>query len=150
MNYSVLVNLFHILIVAPLLWAIGTNKLPEEYKNLLIWVALAVALYHLWCLVKGVRLEGMEELNGANIHHIRMFDSYPGYDKPDITVNTGDVVVWTNIGEVEHTVTANNGEFNSGYLKPSENYSVKFENKGTFMYHCMVHGGWMRGVVTVV
>ena len=36
MNYSVLVNLFHILIVAPLLWAIGTNKLPEEYKNLLI------------------------------------------------------------------------------------------------------------------
>lgn len=150
MSYSALVNLFHILIVAPLLWAIGTGRFPQEYNQLLIWVALAIAVYHLWTLVSMSRWEGMEEINGANVHHVRMFDSYPGYDVPDLTVGTGDVVVWTNVGEVEHTVTANNGEFNSGYLRPGENYSVKFENKGTFMYHCMVHGGWMKGVVTVV
>ena len=149
MNYDKMINLFHILIVAPLLWMIATKRLPEDYYQILLVIAVLILVYHSWSLLSN-SFEGMEGLNGDNVHHIRMFDSYPGYDQPNITINKGDVVVWTNIGEVEHSVTANNGEFNSGYLKPSENYSVKFENKGTFQYHCLVHGGWMKGVVTVV
>ena len=150
MNSYALINLFHILVVAPLFWLIGTNRFPQEYNHVLVWLSLALAIYHLWRLMSKSKWEGMEEIDGSNVHHVRMFDSYPGYDMPDLTISSGDVVVWTNVGEIEHTVTANNGEFNSGYLRPGENYSVKFENKGTFQYHCLVDGGWMKGVVTVV
>jgi plastocyanin len=152
LNNRQLINLFHVFIVAPLLWSLATNRFPEDYKKYLIWVVVLLVLYHLWRFF-GVNSSGMENMTtigNANLQHIRIFDSYPGYDKPALTIKKGDIVVWTNIGEVEHTVTGDNGEFNSGYLKPGENYSVKFDNLGTFTYSCQAHKGWMNGVIMVV
>lgn len=144
-----LINLFHIFFVGPLLWALATNRLSEEYKQYVVWLALILVIYHAWLLVSHISYEGMENVNGTNVHHIRMFDSSPGYDKPIIDINKGDVIVWSNIGEVEHTVTSDNDFFNSGYLKPGENYAIKFDNPGTFTYSCLHHNGWMKGVVNV-
>ncbi|QKF93619.1 blue type 1 copper protein [Fadolivirus algeromassiliense] len=143
-----LINLFHVLVVAPLIWALATNRIPENYKQYIVWLALAVALFHLYKFVVS-RTEGMESVFGSNVHQIKIFDSSPGYDQPKLTVNKGDIIVWTNVGEVEHTVTADNDQFNSGYIKPGEHFSVKFDFPGEYYYSCMYHKGWMKGVVIV-
>lgn len=143
-----IINAFHVLIVAPLLWSLASNRFPEEYKQYVVWLAIGLALFHLYRFFTN-RTEGMTSIYGSNVHHIKLFDSSPGYDVPHLTIKQGDIVVWTNVGEIEHTVTADNGEFNSGILKPGENYTVKFDNKGDFYYSCMFHKGWMRGVVNV-
>lgn len=147
-GYRKLINLMHILFVAPLLWALATNRVPEDYKQYIVFLAIFIALFHLYRFFS-TKNENMESIYGSNVHHIKIFDSSPGYDQPKIEIKRGDIVVFTNVGEVEHTVTADNEEFNSGYLKPGENYSVKFDTPGEFYFHCMYHKGWMKGVVVV-
>lgn len=148
LGFRKLINLIHILFVGPLLWALATNRVPEDYKQYIVLLAFVVVIFHLYRFFAGP-IEGMESIYGSNVHHIKIFDSSPGYDQPKMEINKGDIIVWTNIGEVEHTITADNEEFNSGYLKPGENYSVKFDMPGEFYYHCMYHTGWMKGVVIV-
>jgi len=147
--YKCLINLFHILFVAPLLWALATDKLSENQKSYVVWLAIILVIYHLYRLVTCENRENMESMNSSKVYHIKMFDSFPGYDKVNIDIKKGDTVVWTNVGEIEHTVTADRGEFNSGFLKPGENYSVKFGNLGEYYYHCNNDVGWMKGSVTV-
>ena len=147
-----LVNLIHIVLVAPLLAALALDKFPQEYKKYVLYLAILVAVYHLYKLYKSSAsnnlFEGLD-INGSYIHHIRMFDSSPGYEKPNLCIKQGDVVVWSNVGEIDHTVTGVNNEFNSGYMKPGDRFSVKFSEKGVFNYYCMVSRGWMIGKITV-
>jgi len=147
MKYRQLVNLAHILIVAPLLWALATNKFPEEYKKYILWLVVALVIFHFYKLYIQNN-EYMESVK-SNIHHIKIFDSYPGYDHAKLVIKKGDIVIWKNIGEIEHTVTDNNGQFNSGLLKPNGTYSVKFDYPGNYHYHCMYHDGWMKGEIIV-
>lgn len=147
-NYSQMINLFHIFIVAPILWALATNRFPEEYKQYIIWLIVLLVIYHIYRLFTYSKVEGMDSV-GPNVHHIKMFDSYPGYDKSQLVVKPGSIVVWTNVGEVEHSVASIDDRFNSGYLRPGESFSMKFERIGTYPYYCMDHRGWMMGVVIV-
>lgn len=145
------ISLFHILVVAPMLYALGTDKFPQEYKKVLLVLAGLVALYHLYNLMgmMGATEGMMSNLGGANVHYITMFDSSPGFSKPVLRVATGDVVVWKNIGEIDHSIVANSGEFNSGYMKPGDSFSVQFNNQGNYHYYDIDNKGWMRGVILV-
>jgi plastocyanin len=49
---------------------------------------------------------------------------------------------------VPHTVTAENGLFDSGVLDPGESYTVDFDGQGTVAYYCSLHPE-MRGSLTV-
>lgn len=144
-----IINVFHIVVVAPLLWSLATNRFPEEYKHYIVWLVYGLVLYHLYKLffVKQEHMDNVVE--NDKMHHIKIFDSYPGYDQPNIKINKGDVVTWTNIGEVEHSVTSDNGNFDSGYLKPGQSFALKFDFTGDFTYHCIHHKGWMTGIITV-
>jgi plastocyanin len=71
-------------------------------------------------------------------------DNY--FQPPDITVAVGTTVWWVNEGQNQHSVTADNGLFDSGPLKPGESYWVTFEGQGKVTYHCSPD---MRGSVTV-
>ena len=64
------------------------------------------------------------------------------FDPKTITVNVGDTVMWTDQGQNEHTVTADDGSFDSGDLKVGEktSFSFTFTKAGTFAYHCKYHG----------
>jgi plastocyanin len=67
-----------------------------------------------------------------------------------ITIQAGGTVTWSNDGQVTHTVTANNGSFNSGDLNPGQSFSHKFTQPGTFPYYCEPHQFvCMKGTVTV-
>lgn len=70
-----------------------------------------------------------------------------------ITINAGDTVVWTNNGQLPHTVTADDGSFDSGLFFSGQTFSLTFDTPGTFPYHCTLHGApggvGMAGVVVV-
>lgn len=71
-----------------------------------------------------------------------------GYEPQNITVHMGDKVTWTNTGSLVHTVTADNGAFDSGNLNPGDTWSFSFNTAGTFAFHCTPHP-WMTGTITV-
>ena len=57
----------------------------------------------------------------------------------EIKVKKGDTVVWTNSDERDHTVTADDGAFDSGNLRNGKTFRRKFEKPGKFKYHCEYH-----------
>lgn len=48
--YPNLINLVHIFVVAPLLLSVGTGNFPQQYNQLLVVLALFVAVFHLYRL----------------------------------------------------------------------------------------------------
>jgi plastocyanin len=75
---------------------------------------------------------------------------YDNYFRPDsITVSVGTTVRWTNSGQHRHTITSDDGQWDSGELSPGTGYAHTFTAPGTYPYHCTVHANEMRGVVIV-
>ena len=70
-----------------------------------------------------------------------------------ITVPVGTTLVWTHGGQRQHTVTAENGDFNSGILEQNTTFEHTFDQPGVYPYYCEIHGGaggaGMSAVVTV-
>jgi plastocyanin len=65
-----------------------------------------------------------------------------------LQITTGTTVVWTNNGQVMHTVSAEDGSFDSGPIEPGERRGLAFPRAGTFPFHCTPHP-FMRGVIEV-
>ena len=74
-----------------------------------------------------------------------------GFDavKPQhLNVLLGDTVTWTNDSVRTHTVTADDGAFDSGRVVPTATYSRTFTALGDTPYHCIIHP-FIRGDVQV-
>lgn len=84
-------------------------------------------------------------MSAAGNQTIVIVDS--AYRPPDVTVTVGDVF-WYQSGQLTHTVTADDGSFDSGELAPGKTFSHFFDRTGVFTYHCTIHG--MTGKLTVV
>lgn len=66
-----------------------------------------------------------------------------------LTVQVGTTVTWTNDDPGQmHTVTAVDGEFDSGFLETGQTWSYTFTEAGEFEYYCLPHP-WMRAKVIV-
>lgn len=63
-------------------------------------------------------------------------------------VAKGDTVVWTNQMSMNHTVTADDGSFDSGVLGKDKSFSQVFQNAGSVDYHCDIHPN-MTGKIVV-
>jgi plastocyanin len=61
------------------------------------------------------------------------------YGRAKITINVGDVVVWRNADQVEHTVTGDDGTLESPLIAPGREWSYRFTTPGTHTYHCTPH-----------
>jgi plastocyanin len=71
------------------------------------------------------------------------------FEPAEVTVPAGSTVVWHNKGKEEHSVTADNKAFDSGWRPRGANFQRTFTRPGTYAYHCAPHP-WMKGVVRVV
>jgi plastocyanin len=71
------------------------------------------------------------------------------YNPDNITVTVGTTVAWTNYDGVNHTVTADDGSFDSGIINPGQRFNHTFTEIGRFSYHDKDHP-FMRGSVTVI
>jgi plastocyanin len=66
-----------------------------------------------------------------------------------ITVKTGQVIQWSNTGNIPHNVTFDSQpSLSSGTLAQGDTWQVQFTSAGTYKYHCTFHPG-MNGQVTV-
>ena len=70
------------------------------------------------------------------------------FGKPELRVKTGTRVRWLNDDQLEHTVTAADGSFNSGLIAPGKRFERVFELAGSYSYACMPHP-FMKGKVIV-
>ncbi|HEX6230176.1 MAG TPA: plastocyanin/azurin family copper-binding protein [Actinomycetota bacterium] len=60
--------------------------------------------------------------------------------EPDtLAVAPGAEVTWTNGDETPHTVTAEDGSFDSGTLEPGQRFSTTPEGNGRVTYRCQIH-----------
>ncbi len=66
----------------------------------------------------------------------------------DLNVLVGTTVTWRNADTTTHTVTDDDDEFDSGFVRPGGTFSETFAEQGAFLYHCSIHR-FMRGVVRV-
>ena len=71
-----------------------------------------------------------------------------GYDPAEITIKAGEAVTWKNAGQQAHTVTAEDGSFDSGAKTPGQEWSYPFSKPGTFAYKCSQMPA-MKGTVKV-
>jgi len=60
----------------------------------------------------------------------------------------GDTVQWSNPSVRTHTVTADDGSFDSGELPSGSGFAHAFDAPGIYTYHCTIHAG-MFGEVDV-
>lgn len=68
---------------------------------------------------------------------------------PDaIEVAAGDTVTWASVDSPDHTVTADDGSFDSGTLSNGDTFEHTFDAAGEFTYACQIHPS-MTGTVTV-
>lgn len=51
-----------------------------------------------------------------------------------VQINVGDTVTWTNNDDREHSVTADDGSFDSGKLRKGKSFSHTFTKAGRFGY----------------
>ncbi len=65
-----------------------------------------------------------------------------------LTVRPGAEVVWEFGGDLPHTVSAYEGAFESGTLRPGARYVLTFDEAGEYSYYCKLHHA-MQGTVVV-
>jgi plastocyanin len=83
------------------------------------------------------------QASGAKTVDIDNFKFLPS----TLAVAKGAKVVFANSSSTAHTAT-DKGVFDSGRIKPGHSFSVRFEQKGTFRYHCEIHP-FMHGKIVV-
>ncbi len=80
---------------------------------------------------------------GANAVTIKDLAFAPG----SITVSVGSTVTWTNQDTTGHTVTADDGSFDSKTIAGGASFSQMFATAGTYAYHCNIHSSMTATVV---
>ncbi|MEP7103609.1 MAG: cupredoxin domain-containing protein [Candidatus Dojkabacteria bacterium] len=63
------------------------------------------------------------------------------------TIKKGQIVKWTNDDGLVHTVTFNDINANSGTITPGGTYDHKFDDAGSFTYHCNFHPNMVATIV---
>jgi len=66
-----------------------------------------------------------------------------------VIIGQNNTVTFTNDDSAPHTVTADDGSFDSGNLNPGASWTYTFTTPGTFTYHCNYHS-FMHGTVVVM
>jgi len=69
-----------------------------------------------------------------------LVDMKDNFFQPEtVTVTGGTTVRWTNKGTDVHTVTLDTVSLASEFLGPKWWFEARFDNPGTFAYHCARH-----------
>ncbi len=115
-------------------------------KRLVLLVALLVLALVVFLPAAVAQDGGVQAVPVQNARSVEIGDNF--FDPPNASVEPGSTITWTNNGDEAHTVTADDGSFDSGVLNPGDSYTVAFGGQGTVTYHCEIHPE-MRGSVTV-
>jgi plastocyanin len=70
------------------------------------------------------------------------------YKPRTVTVHRGDRIVFRNVGNAPHTVTATNSSFDSGTIFMKKSWTYTARKVGRFSFFCQFHAG-MSGTIVV-
>ena len=70
------------------------------------------------------------------------------YEPSTLDVLVGTTVTWRNDDATNHTVTADEDAFSSGYVPPGGSFTFTFTKQGHYTFHCTIHR-LMRGEIDV-
>ena len=93
---------------------------------------------------QGVVVVPTTELRAVDVFLIE--DDY--FEPTDAVVDPETTLMWVNRSQEQHTVTADDGQFDSGVLNPGDSFLTTVEGSGTLTYHCTLHPE-MTGSITV-
>ena len=86
--------------------------------------------------------------SGEAVRSAKVEISGDGFEPATVTIQAGGKVTWLNEDSAEHTVTLDDGSFDSGPLGEGKLKSQSFKDAGTFTYHS--EDPAMTGTVEVV
>lgn len=72
-----------------------------------------------------------------------------GYNPSSAEVPPGSDIIFVNRGKAPHTVTAVEGAFDSGIIKPGDSFRFNLAQSGTYSFYCVPHP-WMKAMITVL
>ncbi len=113
------------------------------------WIAIGVAAAAMALALLGLRSElaaaagPTARASGAKTVDIEHFAFHP----PTLKIAAGTKVNFTNSSNVAHTATRA-GSFSTGRIAPGTTISIRFNQRGTFSYHCSIHP-FMHGKIVV-
>lgn len=61
------------------------------------------------------------------------------FDPSQMTIQSGETVEWKNKDIFSHTVTADDGSFDSGLIAPGGSWQMTVKKAGRIGYHCRPH-----------
>jgi YVTN family beta-propeller protein len=63
-------------------------------------------------------------------------------------VKAGQAITWENQDTITHTITSDQGKWDSGNIDPGKSFSVTLSQPGQYEYHCSIHP-FMKGTISV-
>jgi plastocyanin/uncharacterized membrane protein YozB (DUF420 family) len=90
-------------------------------------------------VVQAPSLAGVAQSTGEAVSVTIHEDRY-SFIPSQLTIPTGTTVVWVNDEQAKHTVSADEGQFDSGDQELSVRYTYTFTEAGTYRYFCRYHG----------
>jgi plastocyanin len=92
--------------------------------------------------------EGETAPSGEAVRSAKVEIGAAGFEPATVTIQAGGKVTWQNEDSAEHTITLDDGSFDSGPLGEGKLKSQSFKRAGTFTYHS--EDPSMTGTVEVV
>jgi|GEM_PF-1521172 len=71
------------------------------------------------------------------------------FNAPEMTVEAGSTIVFTNHDQVKHNAVADNGSFETPLLAQGESASITLGEPGEYTYFCAPHKSFMKGKIIV-
>lgn len=71
-----------------------------------------------------------------------------GFSPSHLTVAANATITVRNMDSSTHTLTANDGAFDTGNIAPGHSATIKAPKAGAYPYHCAIHQ-FMTGTLTV-
>ena len=84
----------------------------------------------------------------SSARRLEVIISNLSFQPADITTGKGSLIVWKNNDAVSHTVTADDGSFNSGEIKAGGSFDQRFDYIKTYSYSCSFHLE-MKGTIVI-
>src|SRR4051794_30150883 len=122
--------------------------------------------YHYFCRINPSKMNGIIVVNPgptpATTNRIEALD--PGREGESLrflpntlTAQAGSTILFANVGGKPHTLTADDGSFDTGVVAPGaeggrfagNNATVTVPKSGTYTFHCEIHPQVMKGTLTV-
>jgi plastocyanin len=122
--------------------------------------------YAYFCRINPRKMNGVVEVTAgaepSRVNRIQAIDPAREGDKlrfdpAELEVQAGSTLVVANIGGKPHTLTADDGSFDTGTITPGAeggrfagtSATLTLSKPGRFPFHCEVHPAAMKGVLTV-